>query len=86
MYTYLFSVRGIKELNSTKNQYLDELREKENRLEIKKVAYQKLTSEDEIVGKAKNKFSLERIDRLNKIIINKNKIENLKKYIAKKYD
>lgn len=66
--------------------HLEELREKENKLEIKKVAYQKLTSEDEVVRKAKEKFELIRIDHLDKISINKNKIENLKKYIAKKYD
>lgn len=62
------------------------MREKENKLEIKKVAYQKLTSEDEVVRKAKEKFELIRIDHLDKISINKNKIDNLKKYIAKKYD
>jgi hypothetical protein len=62
------------------------LREKENKLEIKMVAYQKLTSEDEVVKKAKEKFELVRIDHLDNITINKNKIDNLKKYIAKKYD
>lgn len=73
-------------MNAIKNLSLEELREKENKLEIKKVAYQKLTSEDEVVRKAKQKFELVRIDHLDKITINKNKIENLKKYIAKKYD
>ena len=63
-----------------------ELRDKENKLEIKQVAYQKLTSEDEVVRKAKEKFELVRIDHLNKISINKNKIENLNKYSAKKYE
>lgn len=62
------------------------LREKENKLEIKKVEYQKLTSEDEVVKKAKEKFDLVRIDRLDNVTINKNKINNLKKYIANKYD
>ena len=65
---------------------MEELREKENKLEIKKVDYQKLTSEDEVVRKAKDKFDLVRIDHLDKITINKNRIDNLKKYIAKKYD
>jgi hypothetical protein len=73
-------------LNATKNQILEELREKENKLEISRVEYQKLTSEDEIVKKAKDKFDLVRIDHLDKISINKNKIKNLKKFIAKKYD
>lgn len=73
-------------MNAIKNLSLEEVREKENKLEIKKVAYQKLTSEDEVVRKAKEKFELVRIDHLDKITINKNKIENLKKYIAKKYD
>lgn len=86
LFTYLFTLQEIKELNATKNTRLEELREKENKLEIKKVAYQKLTSEDEVVRKAKEKFELIRIDHLDKISINKNKIENLKKYIAKKYD
>lgn len=76
----------IKALNAFKNTQLEELREKENKLEIKKVEYQKLTSEDEVVSKAKEKFELIRIDHLDKIPINKNKIANLKKYIAKKYD
>ncbi len=82
----MFTLQAIKELNATKNTYLEELRERENKLEIKQVAYQKLTSEDEVVRKAKEKFELVRIDHLNKISINNNKIENLKKYIAKKYE
>jgi hypothetical protein len=86
LFTYLFTLQEIKELNAEKNIHLEELREKENKLEIKKVAYQKLTSEDEVVRKAKEKFELIRIDHLAKISINKNKIEILKKYIAKKYD
>ena len=86
LFTYLFTLNEIKELNAAKNIHLEELHEKENKLETKKVAYQKLTSEDEVVRKAKEKFELIRIDHLDKISINKNKIENLKKYIAKKYD
>ncbi|MCW8849078.1 MAG: hypothetical protein OQJ81_03790 [Melioribacteraceae bacterium] len=86
MFAYLFTLQEIKDLNAEKNTHLEELREKENKLEMKKVAYQKLTSEDEVVRKAKEKFELIRIDHLDKISINKNKIENLKKYIAKKYD
>ena len=62
------------------------LREKENKLEIKKVEYQIMTSEDEVVRKAKQHFELMRIDNLDKIMVNKNKIENLKKFVAKKYD
>lgn len=73
-------------MNGHKKNLLEELKEKENRLEIKKVEYQKVTSEDEIVKKAKDKFDLIRIDHLDKISINKNKINNIKKYIAKKYD
>ena len=86
LFIYLFTLQGVKEMNAEKNRKLEEFREKENKLEIKKVEYQKLTSEDEIVGRAKNKFDLVRIDHLDKISINKNKIENLKKYISKKYD
>jgi hypothetical protein len=73
-------------MNGEKNMRLEELREKENKLEIRRVEYQKLTSEDEIVKKAKNKFDLIRIDHINHISVNKNKINNLKKIIAKKYD
>ena len=36
-----------------KNQKIEVLRGEENKLEIKKVVYQKLTSEDEVVSKAK---------------------------------
>jgi len=86
LFAYLFTLQEIKELNAKKNIDMEELREKENKLEIKKVEYQKLTSEDEVVSKAKDKFDLVRIDHLDKITINKNKIDNLKKYIAKKYD
>ena len=86
LFTYLFTLQGIKVFNSQKNKKLEILREKENKLEIKKVEYQKLTSEDEIVSKAKDNFDLVRIDHLDKISVNKNKIENLKKFIAKKYD
>lgn len=86
LFTYLFTLQEIKELNAAKNVNMEELREKENKLEIKKVEYQKLTSEDEVVRKAKDKFDLIRIDHLDKITINKNRIDNLKKYITKKYD
>lgn len=86
LFAYIFTLNEIKEMNAKKNNILEELREKENKLEIKKVTYQKLTSEDEIVKKAKEKFDLIRIDHLDKITINKNKISNLKKFIAKKYD
>ena len=86
LFAYLFTLQGVKELNAQKNRKLEELKEKENKLEIRRVDYQKLTSEDEIVGRAKSKFDLVRIDHLDKISINKIKIENLKKFIAKKYD
>ena len=83
LFTYLFTLQEIKELNSDKNKFLEVLREKENKLEMRKVEYQKLTSEDVVVSKAKDKFDLVRIEYLDKIQINNNKISNLKKYIAK---
>lgn len=86
LFTYLFTHQEIKELNADKNKILEVLREKENKLEMRKVEYQKLTSEDEVVSKAKDKFDLVRIEYLDKIQINNNKISNLKKYIAKKYE
>ena len=86
LFTYLFTLQEIKELNADKNKILEVLKEKENKLEMRKVEYQKLTSEDEVVSKAKDKFDLVRIDYLDKIQINNNKISNLKKYIAKKYE
>ena len=86
LFTYLFTLQEIKELNADKNNFLEVLREKENKLEMRKVEYQKLTSEDVVVGKAKDKFDLVRIEYLDKIQINNNKISNLKKYIAKKYE
>ena len=73
-------------MNAQKNKRLEELREKENKLEVKRVEYQKLTSEDEVVKKAKDKFDLIRIDHLDHIAVNKNRIHNIKKFIAKKYD
>lgn len=82
----MFLIKEIKDLNGAKNKSIEVLREKENKLEIKRVQYQKLTSEDEVVRKSKEIFDLVRIDHLDKIHINKNKINNLKKYIAKKYD
>ncbi len=73
-------------MNAEKNKKLEQLIEKQNKLEIRRVEYQKLTSEDEVVSKAKNKFDLIRIEHLDRITVNKNKINNLKKFIAKKYD
>ena len=32
LFTYLFSIQGVKELNAQKNKKLEELREKENKL------------------------------------------------------
>lgn len=82
----MFTIKEIKNLNAFKNLKLEELREKENKLEIKKVELQRLTSEDEVVQKAKDKFALVRIDNLSKISVNKNQIENIKKFISKKYE
>ena len=86
LFAYLFTLQAIKEMNAEKNKRLEELREKENKLEVKRVTYQKLTSEDEVVKKAKDKFDLIRIDHLDHIAVNKNRIQNIKKFIAKKYD
>ena len=83
---YQVTIKKVKELNSTKNNKLQILREKENKLEQKKVAFQKLTSEDEIVKKAKDKFQLIPSDHIDDININSNEIKNLKKMISKKYD
>lgn len=82
----MFTIKEIKNLNALKNFKLEQLREKENKLEIKKVELQRLTSEDEVVQKAKDKFALVRIDNLSKISVNKNQIENIKKFISKKYE
>lgn len=82
----MFTLQEIRDLNADKNKFLEVLREKQNKLEIKKVEYQKLTSEDEVVVNAKDKFDLVRIEYLDKIQINNNKISNLKKFIAKKYE
>jgi len=86
LFIYQLIIKEVKELNSCKNEMMEELREKENKLEQKKVAFQKLTSEDEIVKKAKNKFKLIRIDHIDDIRINSNQIKNLEKMISKKYD
>ncbi|MFZ1289641.1 MAG: hypothetical protein WAR79_06110 [Melioribacteraceae bacterium] len=82
----MFTIKEIKNLNALKNFKFEELREKENKLEIKKVELQRLTSEDEVVQKAKDKFALVRIDNLSKISVNKYQIENIKKFISKKYE
>ncbi|MCB0744132.1 MAG: hypothetical protein H6613_00740 [Ignavibacteriales bacterium] len=86
LFAYMFFIKGIKDLNALKNTRLEELREKENKLEVQRVEYQKLTSEDEVVKKAKDKFDLVRIDNLSTISVNKNQINNIKKFINKKYD
>jgi hypothetical protein len=86
IFTDLFLIRDIKEENAQKNYKLEELRGNENKLEIKRVELQRLTSEDEVVKKAKDKFDLIRIDNLSKISVNKNQINNIKKYIVKKYE
>jgi len=86
IFVYVYIIKQVKNLNADKNNKLEILREKQNKLEEQKVAYQKLTSEDEIVRKAKEKFNLVRIDHLDKININTNQIKNLEKLIQKKYE
>ncbi len=86
LFANLFTIEALEKLNAEKNDKLDVLKEKENKLEIIRVEYQKLTSEDEVVDKAKEKFDLERIENLSKISVNKNQINNIKKFISKKYD
>ena len=41
LFAYIFTLNEIKEMNAKKNNILEELREKENKLEVKKVAYKK---------------------------------------------
>lgn len=82
----MFVIKDIKNLNALKNLKLEELREKENKLEIKKVELQRLTSEDEVVQKAKDKFALVRINNLSTISVSKNQIENIKNFVNKKYE
>jgi len=86
LFGYVYVIKQVKNLNAEKNNKLEVYREKQNKLEQRKVVYQKLTSEDEIVRKAKEKFGLVRIDHLDEININSNQINNLKKLIQKKYD
>ncbi len=86
LFSYVYVIKQVKNLNAEKNNKLEIYREKQNKLEQRKVTYQKLTSEDEIVRKAKEKFGLVRIDHLDEININSNQIKNLKKLIQKKYD
>ncbi len=86
LFSYVFIIKRVKNLNAEKNNKLEILREKQNKLEEKKVSYQKLTSEDVIVRKAKEKFNLIRVDHLDKVYINTNQIKNLEKLIQKKYD
>ena len=38
LFTYLFTLQGVRELNAQKNKKLEELKEKENKLEIRKDA------------------------------------------------
>ncbi|MEE9429849.1 MAG: hypothetical protein V3V16_02345 [Melioribacteraceae bacterium] len=85
LFFYQLFIKEVKSLNSLKNEKLQVLREKENKVEQKRVAYQKLTSEDEIVNRAKDKFQLIRIDRIDDINVNSNEIKNLEKKISKKY-
>ena len=86
LFINMFVIKDIKNLNALKNLKLEELREKENKLEIKKVELQRLTSEDEVVQKAKDKFALVRINNLSTISVSKNQIENIKNFVNKKYE
>ncbi len=82
----MFVIKEIKNLNALKNLKLERLREKENKLEVKKVELQRLTSEDEVVQKAKDKFALVRINNLSKISVSKSQVENIKNFVNKKYE
>jgi hypothetical protein len=86
LFINMFVIKDIKNLNALKNLKLEELREKENKLEIKKVELQRLTSEDEVVQKAKDKFALVRINNLSTISVSKSQIENIKNFVNKKYE
>lgn len=86
LFIYIYTVKSIKDLNALKNYRLEELREKENSLQVKKVAYQKLTSEDEIVERAEKKFGLKKMNYLDEININSIQIENISKMVNKKYE
>ncbi len=85
LFVHLYSINEIEKLNSLKNEKQILLNDLNDRLEAKRVEVQKLSSEEVIIPKA-FKLGLVKINNLNKIKINKSKIELIKEIVEKKYD
>lgn len=87
LFTYLYFLYDIKAMNRQKHELEELLTEKINRLEMKLVEVQRLSAEDRIVSIAKEELGLIRaVQPFEKLIIDKNQIEQIKKIVDSRYE
>jgi phosphopantetheine adenylyltransferase len=87
LFGYVVLLSEIKRMNREKISKQEALNERINRVEVKMVDIQKLTSENRIVKLAQDSLGLVRQDEnLDSIIISKELINQIQKMINEKYD
>lgn len=87
LFAYVVLLSEIKRMNRAKISKQEALNERINRVEVKMVEIQKLTSENRIVRLAQDSLGLIRPDEnLETITISKDQINQINKLINDKYD
>lgn len=87
LFVYLFTLNEIKALKKEKDLLENKLSERVNKLEAKLVEVQKLSSEDRISHLAKTELGLVHSSKpFEKIYIDKNEVEQIKKIVNGKYE
>lgn len=87
LFLYVATISEIKNMNKEKINKIEELNEKRNRIEIKLVEVQKLTTEERIVKLAQENLGLIRPkENLDRLEVSKSQIEQIQKLVNQKYD
>ena len=87
LFSYVVLLSEIKRMNREKISKQEALNERINRVEVKMVEIQKLTSENRIVKFAQDSLALFRpSENLETITISKEQIDQIQKIINEKYD
>jgi len=87
LFVYVAVLNEIKNMSKEKINKIESLSEKQNRVQMKTVEIQKLTSEDRIVSLAKDSIGLMRpLENLDIIYVSPVQIKRIENFVKEKYD
>ena len=86
IFVYLFSVNEIKAMNKKKNQLIEKLTERTNKLETRIVEVQRLSSENRIVKMAKEMGLIRSTKQYEIIYIDSDQINQVNRIVNSKYE